>query len=84
MSEINYPAGFPLESVDRNGNKVSVGDKIKFVEIPEWLVHDMPENEALAIRKCVGTEMLVYEVDAYGYLWTKLVITDNHDDYLCY
>lgn len=80
----NSGGSFSLEPFDRNANKVKVGDRIKIVEIPDWLVIDLPENEALAIRKCVGTEMLVYEVDAYGYLWTKLVITDNHDDYLCY
>jgi len=81
LSQINYPAGFPLEPLDRNGSKLNVGDKIKIVEISEWLVHDLPENEILAIKKCVGTEMLIYEIDAYGYLWTKLISVDNADDY---
>jgi len=25
--------------------------------------------------------MLIYEIDAYGYLWTKLISVDNADDY---
>jgi hypothetical protein len=81
LSDINYHFGFPLEPIDRNGNKVRVGDKIKITEIPDWLVKDLPENEAIAIRKCVGTEMLVFEIDAYCYLWNKLIGQDNEDEY---
>jgi len=77
----NSNESFPLESRDRTGNDIKVGDKVKIVEIPDWLVHDLPEVEASAIRKCVGTEMVVYEIDKYGYLWVKLINIDNEEEY---
>lgn len=79
MSEINYP---PLEPFDKNGNKINVGDKIKIIEIPDWLTHDLPENEASAINNCLGIEMLISEIDAYGYLWTKFIYIDNDLEYM--
>ncbi len=82
MSEINYPAGFPLEPVDRSGNQLNVGDKIRILEISDWLVQDLPENEARAIKNCSGKEMLIFEIDNYGYLWTKFIHIDNDVDYV--
>ncbi|MEQ1738417.1 MAG: hypothetical protein ABL884_00780 [Methyloglobulus sp.] len=46
----NSTDSFPLESRDRTGDNVKVGDKVKIAEIPDWLVNDLPEVEASAIR----------------------------------
>ena len=55
--------------------------KLKLSKIPDLLVHDLPQIEAFAIKKCVNTEMLIYEIDTYGYLWIKLISVDNDDGY---
>jgi len=61
------PPRFPLPPIDRAGNTVREGEAVKILEIPDWLVHDLPEQEVAAVQACTGTEMIVNEIDSYGY-----------------
>ncbi len=79
----NLPAGFPLEPLDRAGNLVNVGDTVIILEIPEWLVHDLPPNEAAVIRSCAGSLMEVYEIDSHGYFWVSIITKETEDEYQC-
>lgn len=76
------PPGFPLDPRDRDGTPVGVGDRVTILEIPDWLVHDLPAHEAASIRACAGQSMEVGEIDRYGYLWMKQVLMDTSVAYL--
>jgi hypothetical protein len=77
----NPPANFPLEPLDRAGNIIKEGDTVRILEIPDWLVHDLPPSEAAVVRSCAGTEMLVYEIDSYGYFWVCVITKGTEDEY---
>jgi hypothetical protein len=79
----NLPPDFPLEPLDRAGQLVSAGDTIRILEIPEWLVHDLPPNEAANIRACTDSLMKVEEIDEYGYFWVSLTTKETDDEYEC-
>lgn len=76
-----FPPGFPLSPLDRHGRAVREGDLVVLVEIPEWLVHGLPADEAAAIRGCAGRQMRVSEVDRYGYLWLRIVRVESESEY---
>lgn len=59
----------PLQPVDVHNNPISVGSRVQILEIPAWLVHDLPEQEVLRLRKCEGQVMKILEVDQFGYVW---------------
>jgi hypothetical protein len=51
------------------GTKIQVGDKVKLIGLPGWLLHDLPASEQQELRECVGKTTVVTEIDAYGYYW---------------
>ena len=59
-----FPLGFPLNPCDRDGVPVGEGDQVTILEIPDWLVHDLPAHEAASIRACAGQSMVVGEIIA--------------------
>ena len=63
------PAGFPLEPFDRNGKRISNGALVRIDEIPDWLTHDLPEEDVVRLRQRENTVMHVVEIDAYGFIW---------------
>ena len=46
-----------------------VGDKVKLVQIPEWLTHDLPVDEQKEIQSYVGRIALIEKINASGHLW---------------
>ena len=75
------PPGFPLSPLDRAGNLVREGEPVRILEIPDWLVHDLPEHEAAAVRACAGTEMVVNEIDSHGYFWVRAITVESESEY---
>jgi hypothetical protein len=67
--------------MDRAGNPVSEGETVRILEIPDWLVHDLPEQEAAAVRACAGSEMIVNEIDSYGYFWVRAITSESESEY---
>lgn len=56
-------------------NQIRQGSRVRLVELPEWLVHDLPGDEQAEMRAFVGKVALVDRVDrvdrvdAAGYVW---------------
>lgn len=48
---------------------IRVGDHVKLLGLPEWLIHDLPETEQHEMRAFVGQAAIVREIDPYGYFW---------------
>jgi len=50
-------------------NEIQVGDRVKLVGLPDWLLHDLPKSEQAEMRAFIGHYAVVTEIDAYGYIW---------------
>ncbi|MET0497426.1 MAG: hypothetical protein ABW106_04030 [Steroidobacteraceae bacterium] len=53
----------------RPTQQLQAGDRVRLLRVPEWLSHDLLEDELEAIKAQVGCIMEVTEIDAYGYVW---------------
>lgn len=49
--------------------KLSIGDRVKLISVPEWLTHDLPENDQAEIVDCIGKTALIEDIDKAGYYW---------------
>lgn len=59
----------PLPPVDSAGNAIVTGVRARILEIPDWLTHDLPVDEAIVLKALKGTERQVVDIDAHGYVW---------------
>jgi hypothetical protein len=50
-------------------NDIGIGDQVKLTGVPDWLLHDLPEDEQQEILSYIGQLAIVQEIDAYGYFW---------------
>lgn len=60
--------------------KISVGDCVKLISLPDWLVHDLPDDEKIELRACIGRLTTVEDIDAYGYYWVGFGSTIEDGD----
>jgi hypothetical protein len=58
----------PLPSVDALGRMVTPGARVKVNSVASCLTELPPEDQA-RLRQCVGTLMVVSEIDKYGFVW---------------
>lgn len=54
---------------DANGALLQAGDAVQVLSIPDWLIHDLPEDEQADILRCVGQTLCIQRIDQYGYAW---------------
>ena len=66
--------------MDGFGRRIEVGTDAKILTIPDWLTHDLPEEDVERLKKAEGTVMRVLEIDAHGYLWFG---TNNSGRWFC-
>lgn len=50
-------------------NAIQVGDSVKLLGLPDWLIHDLPKSEQVEMRSFVGQCAVIEDVDANGYFW---------------
>mgnify|MGYP001493792204 CR=1 FL=1 len=62
------------------GNALKVGDAVRLLGLPNWLLHDLPEDEQVELLAFVGKVMQVQEIDCYGYVWVGLGAVAEHAD----
>lgn len=48
---------------------MKAGDKVRVLAIPDWLVHDLPEEDVEHLRAQIGMVHVIHEVQVGGYLW---------------
>jgi hypothetical protein len=66
--------------VTRDPDEFVVGDVVKLLSVPDWLVADLPEAERAAILARVGTEMVVSDIDPSGGIWLGFGQTTFDDE----
>lgn len=59
---------------------ISIGDRVKLLGVPDWLVHDLPADEKAEILGCVGKVAVISEIDSHGYFWIGFGSTSEDAD----
>jgi len=57
-------------------SKFKVGDSVRVLFVPDWLLNELPISEQEDIRSYVGRQATVMEVDAYGYAWVGFGLSE--------
>lgn len=65
-------------------HKFAVGDVVRILSIPDWLVADLPDGERAGILACVGKEMTISEIDKSGGIWVGFGQTVEEEDSATY
>jgi len=60
-----------VRTVDRLGQTVLVGARVRVLEIPEALMRDVPADEQQDLQSMLGEVFAVYEIDDYGTAWVE-------------
>lgn len=60
-----------LDLLDAHGDPVKVGDRVKIVTIPQWLMEDLPAEEQARLQEFDGQIVTIEEIDRFSYLWFK-------------
>lgn len=49
--------------------RMKVGDKVRVLAIPDWLVNELPQEDVDNLRSQIGVVHVIEEVQPDGYLW---------------
>ena len=60
-----------IHAVDRHGQPVGVGTRVRVLELPSFLKRDLPAEEWMDIQSMIGEVFEVYEIDEYGAAWVE-------------
>ena len=69
-------------AIDRNGEPVLVGSRVRVVAIATFLEHDLPPEEGERVRSMLGGVFEVYDVDEWGGVWVEKAFPVGSDRYL--
>jgi len=58
-----------LKCMDKLGRTVSVGDKVRLLELSPQFLKSLPADEIEDVRSLIGDIFKVYEIDSYGCAW---------------
>jgi hypothetical protein len=59
-----------LAGFERTGKSIAVGNRVRILTIPEWLMHDLPDDDVAALKRVQGSIMKILEIDHYEYITT--------------
>jgi hypothetical protein len=63
----------PGTTTDRLGRPITVGTRVRVLEIPKSLVADLPAGERPMVESMLGCVFEVYEIDEFGSAWVEKV-----------
>ena len=63
---------------------IEVRDRVKLLDVPDWFIHDLPEDEQVEMRAFIGQLGGVNEIDAHGYFWLGFGSTTTTGDHARY
>lgn len=59
----------PLQPIDANGIKLTVGMHVRILVIPYWPTHDLPSEDIARLKNVERTVMPIAAIDVFGYVW---------------
>jgi hypothetical protein len=48
---------------------ILAGDRVRVINIPDWLLHDLPEKDQERLNNHKGTIVTVLKLMSHGYFW---------------
>ncbi len=60
-------------TTDRSGRQITVGTRVRVLEIPVSLIAKLPVDERPDIESMLGAVFEVYEIDEFGSAWVERV-----------
>ena len=77
-----FPEGYPLKPIDKNGKKIVEGDQIKIEKMPESVLADyLSDEEVKDVMSCEGIELKITEIDQYGFVWVEKILKRTKSEY---
>ncbi len=61
------------EPKDKFGRTVTVGSRVRVLDISSSFLDSLPKNEIEDVRSMIGEVFQVYEIDEYGSSWVEKV-----------
>ncbi len=61
-------------------SEINIGHRVRLRAVPEWLIHDLPEDERREILSYIGKTAMVTEIDGAGYFWIGFGDTQEESD----
>ena len=56
---------------DCNDQPVALGDKVRVLSVPNWLLQRVPKDEVDNLKSMVGEIFIVDDIDEYGEVWIE-------------
>ena len=50
-------------------SEIKIGQRVRLTAVPDWLIHDLPDEEKREILSYIGKDTVVTEIDGQGYFW---------------
>ncbi|NHZ33152.1 hypothetical protein [Massilia rubra] len=57
-----------------------VGDLVRLIGIPDWLIDDLQESEQLDVLGCIGNTAFIEKIDEHGCFWVEFGKTAGGDE----
>ncbi len=64
--------------MDCRDQPVGLGDKVRLLSVPKWLLDKLPEDEVKSIKSMIGEVFIVDEIDEYGGVWIEKILDDGN------
>lgn len=59
---------------------IHVGDHVRLLGLPDWLIHDLPSSEQEEMRAFIGQSAIICEIDSHGNFWLGFGSTIQEGD----
>lgn len=74
------PPGFPLEPVDLNGRRLSVGDIVRVASVASC-ARGLPKEDQERLYGIEGQLREIIDISEFGFLWLSFSATESSEDF---
>jgi len=62
-----------IENDAGGASTINAGDRVRIINIPHWLLHDLPEEDQQRLKAHLGQVVTVLKLTPQGHLWLSHV-----------
>lgn len=77
---MQFPEGFPLESVDTQGRRLAPGDTVKILAASSC-ARELPKEDQDRLLNFIGHSREIIEIDRFGFVWLSFSATESSADF---
>lgn len=76
----NRPPGFPLEPLDRNGQRLTVGDTVRVLSVSSC-ARGLDREDQDRLRLIEGQLREIADIDRFGFIWLSFSSAESTSDF---